>query len=134
VPVAVERRNQFPIDRPRPVAAAPGGAFDVLFDVLGAVLEPPEIALPGGIDARRIRLVAGVEAFDVVGVAAIEEGGEQELFVLFLSGRFATGAFYPSSFFMPGMSSTRRCRGPAACPLQLCILLTLARRPLGAPP
>ena len=45
-----------------------------------------------------IGLVTAVKVFDVGGVAAIEEGGEQELFVLFLSGhRVLERGFSPCS-------------------------------------
>ena len=86
-PVAVERRDQLAIGGLRPVAArCQLGPSAFFCDVGAGVFQPAEIARPGRVDAVRVRLVAGVELFDVVGVAAVEEGGEQELFVLFLSG------------------------------------------------
>src|SRR5690606_9013287 len=85
-PVAIECRNQFAIGGLRPVAARPGRALGILPGVARRILEAAEIARPGRVDALWIGLEAGVEILDVAGVAAVEEGGEQELFVLFLSG------------------------------------------------
>ena len=85
-PVAVERRHQLAIGRLRPILALPARSLGILVDVGGSILEPIEIRRPGRIDRGRIGLVAGIQPFDVIGVAAIEERREQELFVLFLSG------------------------------------------------
>ena len=93
-PIAVERRDQLAIGGLGPVGAGPGRPLGILPDVVAGVLEPAEIAGPGGVDALRVGLVAAVEVFDIGGVAAVEEGGEEELFVLVLSAHvFRRGAF-----------------------------------------
>ena len=49
-----------------------------LFATSRAVLQAAEEVAPLGIDRIRVGLVAGVEVFDVGGVAAVEKGGECE--------------------------------------------------------
>ena len=74
-PLAVERGEQLvALDERR---LLPRGAARALGRV-GAVLQAAEEGLPLGIDRIRVGLVAGVEVFDVGGVAAVEKGGECE--------------------------------------------------------
>src|ERR1700682_5363985 len=75
-PVAVQRRGQIVARCQRPVVAAPGGAFGVLLDVGGGVLQAFEEFLPIGIDRSRVLLVAGIEVIDVGGVGALQKGRE----------------------------------------------------------
>ena len=63
------------------------------------------VAPPGVIDALWVREIPRVEPFDVVGVAAVKEGGEQELFVLILSGHVCGAGPFP---VFPDVPASRR--------------------------
>jgi hypothetical protein len=58
------------------VVPAPGGAFGVLFDVGGAVLQALEEIPPLAVDRVGILLVAGVEVVDIGGVGALQKRGK----------------------------------------------------------
>src|SRR5271169_1175883 len=77
-PIAVERGNQFAAFGHRPIRPRPGWAARVLDDIARVVLEALEERLPLGVDRFWVGLVAGVEVFDVVGVAAVQKGCEGE--------------------------------------------------------
>ena len=75
-PLAVERRERVvALDERR---LLPRGAARALGDVGGVVLQAAEEVAPLGIDRVRIGLEAGVEVFDVGGVAAVKKGGKRE--------------------------------------------------------
>ena len=89
-PVAVERRDEIAARQRRPIGPGPRRAVRVLFNVGSVVLQALEERLPLGIDRLRIGFVAGIEVFDIGGIAAIEERGEGEGGVGVLAGH---GAF-----------------------------------------
>ena len=93
-PVAVERRDEIAARQRRPIGPAPRRAARVHFNVGSVVLQALEERLPLGIDRLRIDFVAGIEVFDIGGIAAIEERGEGEGGVGVLAGH---GAF-PGQF------------------------------------
>ncbi len=88
-PIAIERRDHLAIGGARPVGALPAWAIGVFGDAIGTVGKIVEELRPTGIDAFRVGLVAGVQRVDVIGIAAIKEGSEEERFVLVLSCHFA---------------------------------------------
>ena len=70
----VERRDQLAVGvRSASSAAARTGRCALCDDVGAVVLQALEERLPLGVDRRRVGLVAGVEVFDIGGIAAIEE-------------------------------------------------------------
>ena len=75
-PVAVERGDQLAIGLQRPVGLFPRCAFGVLLHRGGVVLQRGEEFLPLGVDRRGVVLPCGVERLDIIGVTAVEEGGE----------------------------------------------------------
>ena len=104
-PVAVERGDQ--------VAVGRGGQFGffqeapraLLSTSAGVVLQACEEVAPFGVDRGGVVLVAGVEVFDVGGVAAIEEGGAGEGCVGVLAGH---GPFDPCGGFSTARRERRR--------------------------
>ncbi len=84
-PIAVEGTDQVAAGGLRPIPPSPARALGVVGRGVLRVIQTGEEALPGLVDAVRVGLEAGVELLDVVGVTSIEEGGQQELVVLFLS-------------------------------------------------
>ena len=77
-PIAIESRDEFAIGGDRPVVALPGRSFGALQNRFPVVLQPLEEIAPLARNRCRIRLVAGVQILDVVGIAAIEEGSQSE--------------------------------------------------------
>ncbi len=73
VPVAVEGGDELAVGVHRPVGACPFRTFRRGGDVAAVVLQFTEEGLPAGIDAFRVCLVPGIQFFEVVGVAAVEE-------------------------------------------------------------
>jgi hypothetical protein len=84
-PIAIEGADQVAARGLRPITPRPARAFGVLRGGILRIVQTGEEALPGLVDAVGVGLEAGVELLDVVGVPSIEEGGQQELVVLFLS-------------------------------------------------
>ena len=85
-PVAVERGDEIVVRTHRPVRRLPGRAFGALGDRRAIVLQALEEIPPFGVDSGGVLLVAGVEVFDVGGVAAVEERGAGKKGVGVLAG------------------------------------------------
>ena len=84
-PVAVEGGDELAVGRDRPVRPLPGGAAGVLGDGRGLVLQAGEELAPFRRDGGRVFRVAGVELFDIGGVAAVEKRSLGESFVRVLA-------------------------------------------------
>ena len=72
-PVAIEGGNKFAAGPLRPVRPFPGGAVGTVQHIGVLVLQATKERLPLLVDGFWIGFVAGVEVFDIGGVAAVEE-------------------------------------------------------------
>jgi hypothetical protein len=88
-PVAVERGNELAPRTRGPIRALPRRPIGVPQDVGALVLQALKERPPFRVDPVRIRLVAGIEVLDVVGVAAVKERGLGECGVGILAGHAA---------------------------------------------
>ena len=114
-PIAIEGGDRVIARRHRPVGLLPGGALRIARDGGRIVLEGCEEFAPGGVDARRVLLVARMEFLDIGRVRAIEEGSLKQRLVEFLSRHFT-----PLSWIHPVEIATCRPRrdpraNPGAC-------------------
>ena len=97
-PVAIERGDELAVRMLRPVRFLPGCATRTLAHGRRIVLQRAEEFLPLRIDAGGILLITSVKVFDPGGVGAVEEGGLQKAFVLFLTRHaFTLGGITPAA-------------------------------------
>ena len=73
-PIAIEGGDRVIARRHRPVGLLPGSALRIARDGGRIILQRGEEFAPGGVDARRVLLVARMEFLDIGRVGAIEEG------------------------------------------------------------